>query len=83
MSKQAKLLERLKSRPKDFTFRELVTLMNYFGYKLSNQGKTSGSRVKFIKGANDLAMHRPHPQKEFKQYQIDQIIKTLEKAGLI
>jgi len=83
MSKQAKLLERLKSQPKDFTFRELVTLMNYFDYKLSNQGKTSGSRVRFVKNGGSIVLHKPHPQKEFAQYQIKIIINTLRQEGLI
>lgn len=41
MSKQEKLIERFKTRPKDFTFEELITLLGYYGYYLDNKGKTS------------------------------------------
>ena len=50
MSTKEKLKRRLKRLPNDFTFDELVSLMAYFGYSLSNKGKTSGSRVGFVKG---------------------------------
>jgi hypothetical protein len=50
----------------------------------SNKGKTSGSRVKFeseIYGA--ILLHKPHPQKELKAYQIKQLVEKLEQEGLI
>lgn len=60
---EGKLLERLKSLPKDFTFDEAERLLNLFGYVKSNKGKTSGSRVLFFKdGYIPVFMHRPHPQ---------------------
>ena len=45
MGQKEKLLKRLKTRPKDFTFEEAETLLRYFAYRRSNKGKTSGSRV--------------------------------------
>ena len=47
MGKKEKLIERLKSKPKDFTFDEAETLLGYLSYHRSNKGKTSGSRVIF------------------------------------
>lgn len=47
MGQKEKLIQRLKSRPKDFTFQEAETLLEYLDYKRSNKGKTSGSRVVF------------------------------------
>lgn len=47
MGKKDKLIKRLKSRPKDFTFDEAETLLKYFDFAYSNKGKTSGSRVIF------------------------------------
>ena len=47
MGQKEKLIQRLKSRPKDFTFQEAETLLGYLDYKRSNKGKTSGSRVVF------------------------------------
>lgn len=48
MTRKEKLIARFRSRPKDFTFDEAVTLLSYFGYQLSNKGKPSGSRVEFV-----------------------------------
>ena len=48
MSKKDKLLKRLKSKPSDFTYDELKTLLNYLGFVENNKGKTSGSAVKYI-----------------------------------
>lgn len=48
MSKLEKEIERLKSKPKDFTYDELKIILNNFGFIENNKGKTSGSRVKFI-----------------------------------
>ena len=48
MSKIEKLLTRLYSKPKDFTYQELKTLLEQLGFIEYNKGKTSGSRVEFI-----------------------------------
>ena len=41
-------IERLKSRPKDYTYDEVKSLLNKLGFYENNKGKTSGSRVEFI-----------------------------------
>ncbi|MBR4826387.1 MAG: type II toxin-antitoxin system HicA family toxin [Bacteroidales bacterium] len=61
MSRKKKLKNRFLSLPSDFTFDELVTLFGYFGYRLNNKGKTSGSRVSFVNGLETYYTHRPHP----------------------
>lgn len=84
MGKKEKLIQRLKSRPKDFSFDDAETLLNYFDFVRSNKGKTSGSRIVFI--SNDhgsILLHKPHPQKELKAYQVKQLIDFLEQEGLI
>ncbi len=48
MGKKDKLIKQLKTKPKDFTFKELELLLSFFDYECSNKGKTSGSRVVFI-----------------------------------
>ncbi len=84
MSKKEKLLKHLLSNPSDFTYEELVTLLGYFGYRQSDKGKTSGSRVKFISDKNDVIfLHKPHPRNELLEYQIKLVIKTLNKEGLL
>lgn len=84
MGQKDKLMQKLKSHPKDFTFDEAETLLNYFTYNRSNKGRTSGSRVMFV--SNDRApilLHKPHPRKELLDYQIKQLIEVLEQEGLI
>lgn len=83
MGKTEKLIARLKSRPQDFTFEEMQTLLTALGFKKSNKGRTSGSRVKFLKGNIPIIMHKPHPRKELLDYQVKQILDVLEKEGLI
>ena len=83
MSKKDKLISRLKSRPKDFTFDETKSLLGMLGYALSNTGKTSGSRVCFIKNNKIFRMHKPHPRKELLAYQVNELIEELEQEGLL
>ena len=71
-------------RPKDFTFDEAETLLNYLDYIRDDKGKTSGSRVMFISEEHGaILLHKPHPQKELKEYQIKQLLEQLEQEGLI
>lgn len=85
MGKKDKLIERLKSKPKDFTFDEAETLLGYLSYHRSDKGKTSGSRVKFIstEHKSQILLHKPHPRKELLSYQVQQLIDVLEQEGLI
>ena len=84
MGQKEKLIQRLKAKPKDFTFDEAETLLQYLSYVRSNKGKTSGSRVMFISEEHEtILLHKPHPQKELKAYQIKQLIEVLEQEGLI
>lgn len=82
MGKHEKLLAKLKSRPKDFTFQEVTTLLAGFGYTLDQGG--SGSRVKFEHEQHiSIYMHKPHPSPVLKPYQIDVVIDTLRQEGLL
>ena len=84
MSKKDKLLEKLKSRPKDFTYDELKTLLNYLGFYEYSKGRTSGSAVKFINIYNrTIELHKPHPSNIIKLYKIKEIIKQLEEWEMI
>lgn len=85
MGKKEKLIKKLKSKPKDFTFEEAETLLSYLSYQRSNKGKTSGSRIMFV-NKNDqtkILLHKPHPRKELLDYQVKQLIDQLEEEGLI
>ncbi len=78
MSKFEKLVEKLKSKPKDFTWDEMVKVLKHYGYKQTTQGKTGGSRRKFInENKQIISLHEPHPQKVLKGYQLDLIIEHL------
>lgn len=84
MGQKEKLIEHLKSKPKDFTFNDAETLLGYFNYKRSNKGKTSGSRVMFVSDDHPpIMLHKPHPRKELMAYQIKQLIDILEQEGLL
>lgn len=84
MGKKDKLMKRLKSRPKDFTFEEAETLLKYLEYERYDKGKTSGSRVIFKSNEHpSIMLHKPHPNNELKSYQIKQLIETLEQEGLV
>lgn len=83
MSKWEKLIERLKRNPKDFAFEELQIVLEGFGFQMSNQGRTSGSRVRFLKGNLGIVLHKPHPRKELLAYQVKQVVELLEKEGLL
>jgi hypothetical protein len=70
LSKKEKLAKRLQSRPVDFTFYELITLLRSFGYSMEVTGKTSGSRVAFANGDGDyIRLHKPHPRNILKLYE--------------
>jgi hypothetical protein len=83
VSRKDKLIERLKSKPKDFTFDEADTLLTSLGMKKSNKGKTSGSRVEYSLGNIKIRLHKPHPRNEMLVYQINDILNALESEGLI
>lgn len=83
MGTKEKLIERLKSIPKDFTFDEMKKALEGLGFEMGNKGKTSGSRVKFLKGDIGIILHKPHPRKELKEYQVKQVLEILEKENLI
>ena len=82
MSKKDKLVRRFMSRPTDFTFDELTTLLRSLGYSIEATGKTSGSRVSFSNQDGDyIRLHKPHPRNILKQYQIDDISANLIEKG--
>ena len=83
MSQKDKLISRLRSKPKDFTFDETKSLLSLFGYSMSTSGKTSGSRVCFIRNSKVFRMHMPHSRKELLLYQVQELIEELKQEGLI
>ena len=83
VGQKEKLINRLKSRPKDFTF-DVESLLGYLDYKRSDKGRTSGSRVMFVNDNHPpIMMHKPHPRKELLDYQVKQLLEMLKQEGLI
>ena len=84
MGQKEKLIEKLLSKPRNFTLNEAETLLGYFSYCRSNKGKTSGSRVMFTaKDLPPILLHKPHPRKELLEYQVKQLIDILKQEGLL
>jgi hypothetical protein len=84
MSRTEKLLQRLLSVPRDFTWEELVKILVQFGYAELKKGKTGGSRRKFVdEKKNVIILHKPHPGNIVKEYAIKQVIAHLKEKGYI
>jgi HicA-like toxin of HicAB toxin-antitoxin system len=84
MARRDKLLIRFLSKPKDFTWQELVALLEGFGYSRAGGGKSGGSRVRFVHADRPpISLHRPHPRPVLKRYQVEQIEEVLRGEGLI
>ncbi len=78
MSKKEKLIKRFLEMPSDFRYDEVVNLLSYFGFQEIKQGKTSGSRIRFLNSDGvPLMLHKPHPTGIMKQYQLKQIKEIL------
>lgn len=84
MAKIDKLIEKLLSGPKDFTWEELIKILAHFGYTELKKGKTGGSRRKFAdQNKNVISLHKPHPGNILKHYQIADVIASLKEKGII
>ena len=84
MSRLEKEIDRLKSKPKDYTYDEAKSLLNKLGFFENNKGKTSGSRVEFKDSyGRKVTLHKPHPSNVIKTYQIYKIVKDLKEWRLI
>lgn len=79
MTKKDKLLERFLAQPKDFTYKELKTMLSGLGYEEYQLGKTSGSRVCFYNKelGIDFKIHKPHPGNIIKPYLMKYILEIL------
>lgn len=83
MSKKEKLIARLLTFPKDFSYNEMKTLLGYLGFEEDNKGATSGSRVQFIKDEHTILLHKPHPGNQLKPYQVKNVVIELRNLKLI
>lgn len=84
MGIKEKLRERFLTMPSDFTFDEMLRLLEGYGYEKCDKGRTSGSRVIFKNGdKRPIMLHKPHPGNIVKGYAMKQVYNDLKEAGLI
>ena len=85
MSKLEKLVERLKTKPNDFTWDELVKLLHNLGFEDVENSKTGGSRRKFYNVTQNVAinLHKPHPRPYIKIYMLQQVIAKLTEEKML
>jgi len=81
MTRKEKLLEKLRTKSRGFTWDEAVTLMHQCNFTLL---KTTGSRRVFrhASGAK-VFIHEPHPQNILLPYAMDDLIEGLKATGEI
>jgi predicted RNA binding protein YcfA (HicA-like mRNA interferase family) len=65
--------------PKDYTWSELVKLLKEHGYAARKNGRTGGSRRRFIneETKRTITLHEPHPSNIVKEYILKQVIEHL------
>ena len=84
VGRKEKLIERLKLQPRDFTWQELTTLLGTLEYAEAKQGKTGGSRRRFVHESKPpITLHKPHPSSIVKLYAVKEVLKFLEDEELI
>ena len=86
LSQFEKLWKRFLLVPSDFTYEELRKIMKHYGYSENNKGKTSGSRVGFIKRDDvektTILLHKPHGSDAYvRKAAIRSIIAAMERNG--
>lgn len=82
MSQLEKLKNRFISKPTDFSWAELIKLLNGLGYEEMQLGHTSGSRARFVHDRFEpITLHKPHPKPILKSYQLKQILMTLKERA--
>lgn len=84
MGQKEKAIKRLLDLPTDIRFDELVQILGFFQYELTNKGKTSGSRVQFFRqGYPSIKIHKPHNGKCVWKWDLEAIVKMLKEVDLL
>lgn len=83
MSKNEKAKERIRLKPRDYTYTEAKALLTQLGFVEFNKGKTSGSRVKFFRETDKkvIMLHKPHPGDVMKQGAVKALLEFLTGLG--
>ncbi|XQZ98815.1 type II toxin-antitoxin system HicA family toxin [Komagataeibacter rhaeticus] len=79
--KHSRTLEAIFANPVSATIKwpEIESLLVAIGCEVI---EGNGSRVKFISKGQMLAVHRPHPRKEAKEYQVRAVREFLTNLGI-
>ena len=79
--KQQKTLDAIFEIPTraNVSFSDIQRLLIALGAEIT---EGQGSRVSFKLGSSSLFMHRPHPGKEAKKYQVEATREFLNKVGI-
>ena len=85
MSSFSKFVIRFKKEPKDFSWSELTQLLGKLNFEEINNGKTGGSRRKFIhkKKRVMINLYKPHPSPYLKSYALKQVKTKLIEEGVL
>lgn len=76
--KEAIKKNRICSYPKNYTWNELLKLLAEHGYEPRKNGRTGGSRRRFINAEKQtISLHEPHPSNILKEYQLKLVIEKL------
>ena len=83
MSKLDKAKERLLTIPTDYTDSEAKYLLGQLGFAEYTKGKTSGSRVKFFRQADNetILLHKPHPSNVMSVGSVRDLAEYLKRIG--
>lgn len=82
MSKQDKLLEKLRHSGNTFDWSDLVTILNSLGYE---KKEMAGSRVRFVNMGIDhiIRLHKPHPENYIKGGALKDVKSQLKERGFL
>lgn len=80
-SKQVKTLQAIFTKPTvgSIRFADIEALLLALGAALSER---EGSRIKLTLHSEEWHAHRPHPGKEAKKYQVEQVRDLLKKLEI-
>lgn len=80
-SRHRKTLAAVFARPTSATivFADIEALIRALGGSVVER---EGSRVKIVLSGFEWRCHRPHPGKEAKRYQVEELRELLERAGV-
>ncbi len=83
MSKSEKAKNRIRMKPKDYTYTEAKVLLEQMGFVEYNKGKTSGSRVKFYRKEDQkiILLHKPHPGDVMRFGAVKDLLEFLQNLG--